>query len=383
MIHSVYGGSGASIWIACNASVPMSEGMPFYTVDYNDTDGDKPAAIGTAAHNLAEFCFKLGINTYDCLGMTFGKQPMFPEGFIVDEGMAEAVQLYVGYINSLSKSLNVKPMIECRVVMLSVRPDVFGTSDCIFIVGDTLYVIDYKHGFVQVDIEFSKQFIFYALAALDTYGLWGQIKHIKTSVVQPRADHAEGSIRAFNYTIEQMYEWREVFRKAVLNPNPTPTPGTHCKYCPASAYCRPRIERTLRLAYQDKPTDQISIGEVEIIFNEIDVIKKNLEKIEKRMLNHARKGNNIAGWKLVSANKHFICTDEEKFINAAVSKGVDKEKLFSKKLISKSVAEKIVDRDIVDQFFIKPNAASTLARLSDSRPALSKGSAKNVFEAIE
>ena len=382
MIHSIYGGSNSSIWVNCNAAPDMAQGMPFYSVDYDDIDDDKPAALGNAAHSLSEFCFRLNVTAYDCIDFTFNKSKDFPAGFVVDDNMAEAVQLYVGFIRDLAKKLGVEPLIEQRVYMISVRNDVFGTSDCIFIYGDTIWVIDYKHGYVSVNIKNNYQFIFYVIAALDSFGLWDKIKNIKTTVVQPRADHIDGAIRHCDYTMPQIRAYQDQIRRSVLNPNRTPTPGNHCKYCPASGHCRPRIMRSLQLAYHDVPDHKLSIQEVEVIYREIDVIKKNLEKIEKRMLNHARSGNNIEGYKLVPALKHYVCTDEKGFVDAAVTDGVDKNKLYQSKLLSKSRIGKLVKPEILDQFFIKPNSASTLVKMHDSRPALGKGSAAGIFKEI-
>ena len=383
MIHSKYGGSGASIWVPCNASIAMSDGMPFYTQDYDDIEDDKPAALGNAAHDVSEFCMKIGGTAYDLIGVPFNKSKNHPTGFVVDNEMAEAVMLYVGFLRSLEIQYGTKCRIEQRVYMSSVRGDVFGTSDGIFIFGDTLYIIDYKHGFVTVEVAHNIQVLFYAVAALDTFGLWGKIKHVKSTIVQPRADHIDGAIRHHDYTIAEVRSAQQLLKQSVLNPNLVPQPGSHCKYCPASGYCRPRIMRTLQLAYSDKPLDQITLKETEVIFNEISVIKKNLEKIEKRMLNHARIGNNINGWKLVSAMKHFVCTDEKAYIEEAVQSGVSRDKLYQEKLLSKSRVYKVVNQNILDKYFIKPTAASSLVRMSDSRPALGKGSATGIFKPVQ
>ena len=383
MIHSKYGGSGASIWVPCNASIAMSDGMPFYTRDYDDIENDKPAALGNATHDVSEFCMKIGGTAYDLIGVPFNKSKNYPAGFVVDNEMAEAVMLYVGFLRSLEILYSKKCRIEQRVYMSSVRADVFGTSDGIFIFGDTLYIIDYKHGFVTVEVANNIQILFYAVAALDTFGLWDKIKHVKSTIVQPRADHIDGAIRHYDYTIAEVRSAQQNFKSAILNPNLIPQPGKHCKFCPASGYCRPRIMRTLQLAYSDTPLNQITLGETEIIFNEIDVIKKNLEKIQKRMLNHARIGNNVKGWKLVSALKHFVCTNEKAYVEEAVKSGVPRNKLYQEKLLSKSRVNKIVDEEVLDKYFIKPSSASTLVRMNDSRPALGKGSAIGIFKPVQ
>jgi len=373
LAHSIYGASGSARYLACNMAPLMNKGI--------QEKPSEPAERGTAGHSLGEFCLRLNIDTYDCMGMVFNKTKHFPDGFIVDQKLADGVQVYVSYIKMIAKQFGIKPLLEKRVILLSVRNDVFGTADCIFIIGDTIYVIDYKNGYLVVDVVNNPQLVFYAIATLDTYGLWSQIKHIKTVVVQPNADHVNGSIRSHDYTIETLKQWVPVFRKAILNPDQTPVAGEHCVYCPASPKCRPRMMRTIELAYTDKPDNLVTQIEREIIFKESKSIKNYLQSIESSMLEYSRSNNPPKGFKLVSGRKQYVCTDEEGLIEEVKENDIDIDSLFDKKLKSKSKLNNIVGKPLTDKYFEKPASSSALVPITDSRPALSN-SAAGIFEKV-
>lgn len=349
----------------------MSKGLPEIT--------NPQAELGTAAHELGEHCLKLGLNTYDCLGVTFNDH-------VVDQNMADAVQVYVTHIRELCSKYGVNPMLEQRVVMRSVRNDVFGTSDCIVIVGEWLFIIDYKHGYGLVEAVDNPQGIFYAIATLDTFELWSTIKYINVTIVQPRPDHKDGVIRSHVYTSAvlsaQVHKYREAIQVAESG-QAEPVAGEWCTYCPARANCRARLMRTIEFAYLDKPITDITVEELEVIYNEIKGIKTHCEAIENRCLELARKGKKFKDHKLVKAIQRASCKDEEGFVKAAVKSGVSREKLFKEKLISMTDAKKVLPHDLVNEWFVKPPETTTLEPMTCSRPAISTGSAAGIFEGIK
>ena len=354
IVHSRWGASGFSRIAACRGSLRQSR--------YCENSTNPAAELGTSAHELGEYCLGLGFNAFDCLGLTFN-------GNEVDAAMADAVQLYVAFIRNIGSN----PMIETRVTISSISPEIFGTSDCIFIIGDTLHVYDYKHGYGVVEIENNYQAVFYALGALDTFQLWGKIKNIRTGIIQPRADHVDGNIRTKDYTIDEMHQWLNHFKEIVnsaSNPDAPLNAGEHCTYCLASGDCRPRIERTMKLAFGEKPFDKLNEDEIVIMLKEIGAIKRNLSKIEMRALELARNGKKIEGYKLVNTISRAVCEDEKGFIEAVIEDGVPSEKMFQQKLISMTNAKKIVKPSIVNQYYIKPPASTTLVKHSDKRAAI-------------
>lgn len=361
--HSNVGASISSIYMNCNASTAMSKGCK------NPTN--ESAELGTAAHALGEFCLNLNVNAYECVGMSFN-------GFTVDANMTEAVDLYVGYIKMLSAKYGIPAMLEKKVIMSSVGLHVFGTADSIHLTQRILHVSDYKHGYVVVNVENNTQAIFYCIATLDTYNLWDSVDKIITTIIQPRADHFQGSIREFEYTISELRAWQTKFYHAIRNPNNIPIAGKHCRYCLASTNCRARMNRTIELAYRITNINEVSVEELTEIFLEKDSIIAHINKITDKMTDEAKAGRSFEGLKLVQGRKHFVCTNESALIKEAGDKA---DKLYVKKLVSMSVAKNVVGKKIVDKYFDKPHGAAVLVSMSDSRPSVSQ-SAIGIFEGV-
>ena len=371
-VHSKYGFSGASRYIegACPASVRMSEGYP---------SGTNPAAeLGTAAHELGEFCLQLGLNPHECLGFTFNDH-------IVDENMIDASAVYVNFGRSLALQAGVKPLLEQRVTMTSLgRSDVFGTGDYLLFDKRKLHVVDYKHGYGIVEPT-SPQLPGYGVSTLDTFNMWDQIDEVMCTIIQPRASHVNGPIRSVMYSKAEMIDWQQKFQRSIVlaeDPNELPVAGPHCKYCPARGNCRARLERTIELVYLDKPLKTLLPEEIELIYEEIDVISTHLEAIKMEALKLGREGRKFDKYKLVNSIVRAKCEDEKGFIEAAVNEGVDTSKLYDQKLISMTKAKKLVSAKTVNQFYVKPPSSTTLVKKEDNRPAVRVGSATGIFDNI-
>jgi len=371
-MHSEWSGSGANVWdlAACPASIRMCRGL-------YKTSGDA-ARIGTAVHSLIEFCLKLGLNAYECVGLTF-------DGITMKETHAESAELCLSYIRRIITEYSVEPMVEQKVQIYGT--EAYGTLDYGFVldIKGELLVIDYKNGFALVDHIDNFQLKFYAVAALDTFDLWLQVSKVKTVIIQPNADHVEGSIRTHEYNIDAMKQAKTRFIKSIeasKNPNEKPHAGLHCKYCLAAGNCKARIMRTLSLVYQDEPLDTLNLEGLKVIYDELPVINKHLEAIENKVLSLAKAGAIIEGYKLVKARARAVCKNEEAFIKSVKEKGKSTEGLYLKpKLVGASVAKKKVGADLVNEYYTTPPTSTTLVKLTDSRPAVSN-SVIGVFDEV-
>jgi len=368
--HSLYGASKFHRILACHGSVRMSQGK--------SDNSHYTAELGTAAHELAEWCLKTGINAYECLGLVFNK-------FTVDLKMAEGVQLYVSFIRDLCRKHKIDPLLEVRVIMSSVSNNVYGTADCILIVGDHLFIIDYKNGFVVVEAHNNPQAIFYGIAALDTFNLWGTIKKVTLGIVQPNGDHIDGTIRTAELNMSDMGKWQQKFSITVNSAKSKNAPcnaGIWCSHCPASGSCRTRIMRTLNLVYGDKPIDEMNSDELAVIYAEASTMRNNIEKIEDKVLGYAREGKKVEGYKLVRSIQRAKCNDEKGFVAAAIKEGVKKETLFNTKLISMTDCKRLLPHTMVNKWFTKPPTSTSLVKENSSRAAVSTSSAVGKFKPI-
>lgn len=372
--HLRFGGSTIARTLKCPGWVRMSEGI--------ENKVGLPAEKGTCVHEANEFAGRMGLDTTDLVGQTFNKIKL-------TQDMAEAGQVFVAYMRLLQQHTGSAPYWELFSVLTSVGNDVGGTADGVVIdrVNRTLYVLDYKNGYGLVEAD-SAQFWFYAIGVLDTLNLWSEIDWIITVVVQPNAQHVEGSVRSKTYSKQELLVLHSELVTAIgkaRQPDAPCIPGTHCLYCPGSGRCRARLERTLQLVMPDVVTDQLNAEEISVVFNEIKAIKHQLSSIETRALELSQQGHTIDGYKLVKAIVRAKCSDDNAFVKAAMAKGVPEVSLYQHKLQSMTALKKVVPLDVVNQYFVKPPAGFALATLSDKRPAVSKNerpSAVGVFSAI-
>lgn len=374
MEHSLYSFSSSARWIegACPASIRKSKGKKSVEND--------AARLGTAAHELREFCLKFGVEPNECLGNEIDK-------FTVDHDMANAVSLDVNYCRKLAIEYNTKYLIEQRVYMFN-RDDVFGTADTIFLVPHLrrMHIVDYKHGFGIVEVADNTQLIAYAIASLDTYDQWDAVDEVLTTIVQPRANHIDGSIRTYTYTVDKLREWKELFSRsiaAVENPKTTPKAGDYCKFCLAQATCKARMMQVLNVAYHNENDDQIPISMLETIYREKASIEKYLDAVEKEIVRLAINGQKIDGYKVVDSRPRAVVTDEKNLRQEALAHGVDVERLYDKRLKSEWSAKQVLPESLIKKYYIKPEPVPTLVPLTDKRPAKSARSASNVFEPVK
>lgn len=374
MSHSVYSFSSSHRWMNCPASIRMSKGYP------NSTN---PASeLGTAVHELGEFCIAIGVNPSRCLGLTFNDH-------VTDDKMIEGASLYKNVVDDLTTRYGVSPLLEERVTMSSLgRDDVYGTSDVTHIAlhKRILHTTDYKNGYGVVEVKDNSQTAGYSVATLDTFNLWDKVDEVHNTIIQPNYEHINGPIRTEVYTMDDMVKWRENFRVAVLradDPNEQPVAGDWCHYCPAQANCRPRMLDVLDKAYTTTGIHNISIGELEVIYKHTRSIQRFLEMVGGRILEEARKGAEYKHYKLVKSYPWAVVEDVEGLLAEVKKLGIDETKMYNNpKLIGKTKAKKLLPKPIIEKFYRTPPASSTVVENSNNRPAMRVGKASGVFTPV-
>lgn len=344
----------------CPASIRMSKRYPSST--------SAAAEQGTAAHEMREFCLKLGVQPQSCLGMFFN-------GYEVDQEMVDGVSIDVNYVRRLEIEYGVKPLLEKRVAMSSLgRNDVYGTGDTLFISRKKriAHVIDFKYGRGVVEIDNNSQCQGYGVSTLDTFDLWNEVDEVHTTIVQPRYQHSHGPIRTQVYTIDEMDQIADKFYRSVLladDPTTKPNAGKWCKWCPARGNCRARMMRTLETAYRGQPIEEISTEELEILLGDIPSVNSQLDELKAEAVRRARGGQRYQDWKLVESRPRATCTNEKQLIVDASKEGIKIERLYDKKLKSRSSAQKVLPPKLVEKYYVSPPASDTLVPMSDKRVA--------------
>ena len=358
--HALLSPSSSERWISCPPSVRMSEGIEEKPSEY--------AAEGTAAHSLCEY------KLHELLGY---EQLDIRENLdYYNKEMEDCTEEYRNYINELlAEHGGRKPLmfVEQRVDFSRFVKEGFGTSDCIIIDNDTIFVIDFKYGTgVKVDALNNTQMMIYAIGALEMFDGIFDISHVVMTIFQPRLNN----ISTFEMTKDDLYHWA----LAILKPAADMAYqgagdfkcGEHCRFCKAKSNCRARAEYNLKLAQYDfKMPATLEDIEIESLLGKLDMLIDWAEDIKTYALDQAVQGKKWRGYKIVEGRSNRKYTDDKAVADKVTKAGYDpyEEKVLGITAMSKLLGKKKFE-ELLSGLVEKPQGKPTLVSESDDRPEM-------------
>lgn len=355
--HSIVGASSAKRWMNCPGSLVLCRDASNVPTEFS--------RLGHAAHELAEICLRTGSDARGHLGEYIDADG---QGVPVDMDMIESVQMYLDEVRSLitPKSLvGIEKKFNLNWLHDSFGPkfSLFGTGD--FVVGEpggTLYIYDYKHGAgVSVDIcttaeayaeehgrpldkvvKFAgrtpwllvnPQLLYYALGCLGQHNKH-KFKEVCIGIVQPRARHADGPIRTYTLTVDEVYEWgaQELVPRALTALNALSgghaaqqfKSGSWCQFCMGIARCPVMAQEAQALAKMDfgagegqdptfPPVQSVNPADIVRLHLAAPRIKAYLKEVAAFVQNRLEAGDvnyQGLGVKLVRTRGSYAWTDE-------------------------------------------------------------------------
>lgn len=369
-IHAELGASSASRWMACPGSVRLSALMP--------TPLSSPAAVeGTRAHALAELCLTKGIDPDTYVGLTL-------EGGEVTDDMAEDVLTYIAFARQLIEE-STKHWIEHRFNLAALKPvrPLYGTADLVTYDGPTktLHVADLKFGRgVLVEVEDNPQLKYYGLgAALTLTGL--EIETIVTTIVQPRAGHADGPIRSHTYPYTEIIEFAgELLRaaEATVAPDAPLVPGKQCRWCRAAGSCpaqRMAVEAAAQMSFdayvQPVAPETLSDEELAKVMAILPMVNEWTAAVHRVVEGKLARGEGFPGFKLVSKRPTRQWLDKADVEAWLKAQDYNAEEIFVQKIKSPAQVEKLVGKkNLPSEFVTKVSSGYAMVPESDHRPAL-------------
>ena len=403
--HSTLGPSSAKRWMNCPGCIALSAKAP----------PQKPriyAVEGTVAHSLAEQYVIGKIDFLDLQGRL--GSIVSQEGFDIEvtedmiDGAVEYHDLIMGDRALLEADKKKHPAsivgaAELRVHAPSVDARLWGTADYVlYRVGHKLIVYDYKYGKGEVvEVEENEQGALYVLGVLETLKLdAGGFEEIEFVICQPRASHADGTIR--RWTVERT--WLEQFRKTAqraavetLNPKAKLEAGSWCRWCPAQPFC-PAMHKAAALSAQaafdmvppagpmakmeGRLPDVRLMTEAQLVaaYRWEDAVNSFFEAVKEVLRERLTSGQAVPGVKLVEGRSNRAWVSEAEV--EAKFGAVLGDKLFERKILSPAKLEKVVGKQAgVDAMTFKPEGKKSIALDSDPRPA-ARSSAQDAFDAL-
>lgn len=379
--HALLSASSAHRWLACTAAPKLEAEFPDTTSTY--------AKEGTLAHEICELKLTKYITTMP-RGTYTKKLNALKKHELYDPEMDETTDTYLDYVKRMALGYSVPPsiQIERRVNFSDYAPDGFGTADCLLLAGDTLHVIDYKHGKgVVVDADHNPQMMLYALGAMHDFALIYRFKIVKMAIVQPRV----GSISEFTCTADELLHWGETVVKMrameAMGDTPAFVPGEHCRFCRAKQQCKARCEHYAKYRIDARFRDprRITPEALSYYLSAAEAIKKWVEDMQEYALSRCLAGSNVPGWKAVAGRGARSFTDTDKAFAILKKDGIDECLLYKREPLTLAQIEKELGKkrftELVGKLVVKEPGKPTLAPAFDPRPAVTNvPQAADVFQ---
>lgn len=379
--HALLSASSAHRWLHCTGSPLLEKEFPDTTSVY--------AQEGTLAHELCELKLKKYTTVMPKGTYTRAHNKIMKSELWQNE-MESTSETYLEYVKEIMLSCKIAPavLIEKRVDFSRYVPEGFGTADCLILAGDTLHVIDYKHGKgVVVDADHNPQMMLYALGAIDELSLLYRFKSIHMVIVQPRVNN----ISEFTMTADELREWGESVVKpkaeAAISGNGTFEAGDWCRFCRAKQQCKTRYESNdslyPELSAQHDPR-LITLEELGEYLRRGRDMAAWLEDMREYALSESLAGADVPGWKAVEGRGSRAFTDTDEAVDTLVKNGIDESVLYERRVLTLAQMEKAVGKkafgEIVGNLVVKNPGKPTLVEESDKRPKITnQPTAADVF----
>lgn len=379
--HALLSASGAHRWLHCTGSPLLEKDFPDSTSVY--------AQEGTLAHYLCELKLMAYTGEITKRKLTSMKNKLMKSELWQPE-MDSTSEAYLDYIKDITMSYTVKPVIltEKKVDFSQYVPEGFGTADCLILAGDTLHVVDYKHGKgVVVDADHNPQMMLYALGAMSELSLLYRFKFVHMTIVQPRVNN----ISEFTMTADELIEWGEKVVKpkaeAAMSGKGEFEAGDWCRFCRAKHQCKTRYESNdslyPELSAQHDPR-LITLEELGKYLKRGKDMAAWLEDMKEYALSESLAGADVPGWKAVEGRGSRAFTDTDEAVDTLIKNGIDESVLYERRVLTLAQMEKAVGKkafgEIVGNLVVKNPGKPTLVEESDKRPKITnQPTAADVF----
>lgn len=379
--HALLSASGAHRWLHCTGSPLLEKDFPDSTSVY--------AQEGTLAHYLCELKLMAYTGEITKRKLTSMKNKLMKSELWQPE-MDSTSEAYLDYIKDITMSYTVKPviLIEKKVDFSQCVPEGFGTADCLILAGDTLHVVDYKHGKgVVVDADHNPQMMLYALGAMSELSLLYRFKFVHMTIVQPRVNN----ISEFTMTADELIEWGEKVVKpkaeAAMSGNGEFEAGDWCRFCRAKQQCKTRYESNdslyPELSERHDPR-LVTLDELGEYLRRGRDMAAWLEDMKEYALSESLAGADVPGWKAVEGRGSRAFTDTDEAVDTLIKNGIDESVLYERRVLTLAQMEKAVGKkafgELVGDLVVKNPGKPTLVEESDKRPRITnQPTAADVF----
>lgn len=371
--HSPLGASGAERWMNCPGSVALFRALGLQ----EESDEPDYRTLGTSAHAAAAHCLEQHLDAWEVMGQTFGKHE-------VDDEMAQAIQVYLDEIATIEviAPSSCPRYVEAPIDAPDFHPDFYGTTDYGIVIGNVLYVRDFKYGAgIPVDVEWNPQVMYYAYGLLRNHP---NVETVDLGIVQPRVFSAGTGVRTWTVPADTIRTWADETLRPAMDRTAFDhdlVAGPHCRFCPAKLVC-PLMKSLFGAAMQADPKEVVSFTDATIdrSYALIAPVKSYIKALEAEMFARLRRGAAMDSSKLVAKKSDRIYKGgaEEIFRERFGTDAYGEPTLKSPAQMERLSKEA---KDLVHEWAFTPFTGLTVAPRSDKRLEVPAGSLEEKFGA--
>jgi len=385
--HSIFGPSGAEIWLHCTPAARFGAMFEKKASTYADE--------GTLCHDIATDLIAYRVKRLSKKEYLKRLAVHKAHGLYKIE-MDHYSESFANYVLEIFFSYKLKGWadiwIETRVDYSHLVPEGYGHLDIAILSPGVIDIIDLKYGKgVPVSAIANPQLSLYGIGVIEATKFIERFKKVNLHIYQPRLDN----ISVFNTTTEECIKWGEdkVRQRAQLafKGEGDFVPGSHCMFCPAKPRCKAAAEKHKAMAQYDfmlpYELDNEQIAEIlhsgEQLINWFNSVKDYANA-------EARKGVKFAGFKLVEgkSNRRFKANTEAEITTRLKKLGFSPTAFSKNQLIGIIEMEGLLGKERFERelgkFIEKPPGTPTLVPITDRRHAIQgKEGAINDFQTIK
>ena len=346
--------SGIARTIACPASVRLSAQVPY-------VEGGEAAKIGTAIHALAEHCYQRNLDPMWFVGKVY-------EGILMTQENCDFAQQHLKAIWDIEEELGEGTVQVEKFLPYQESPayKIGGTADVIGISKEKrkLIIADLKTGRGYVDAE-SEQLKLYALAAMESGGLYQDIDTVELWIIQPH----HGEVRKHTMTTQELVDWEHYILtpaiENVLNPAFPPVPSdSACQYCNAKTIC-PAQANMVEVVHSAPPVEVLTEEQISVLLTKFDMVEDYIKAVRDHALKRMEKGAVIQGWQLAPKRALRSWTSEEEAMKHLMFLGMGIKEITKTELMTPAQAEKLLPKGLkesIEPLTSRISSGLTLAR---------------------
>ena len=351
-IHSVYGGSSASRWTTCTASIHEIAKMP-------EVPSSEYAVEGTLAHEVARLALEREIPVLDILA----KNPLVKHAL----DYAAYVKDILGVV-SYEQSLRIEEPVDYTHVIPD--PPGFGTPDAWatkVINGETrCYVFDYKYGAgVKVSPENNTQLLTYAVGIRRSLQVDKEAE-IPTSwefhIYQPRMNNI-AVWETTGWVIQQWQKkmWQSYQESQSPDLRKYQPSVSNCKWCPALIVCEAARKEVYPILKKNDKDIEIDETAYKLLRNK-DMIYSYLRALEQHIVSLLLIGTEIPGFEITTTKKRKTWkSNAEDILYTRHGDAVFKRSLLG----ITEMRKKLIDDDLIDKLVFTPAGDPKLKILNE------------------